>query len=247
MTAQRRAAVEQLDGEQLGTVFKPYVPGPESAGLLAVQGCGKSYAVKVDWVPFLRKQGCAVAFWDSSDEHTIHGKRRPGNILGSLRQRLTVPELHEAVSVDRRVVTRRDLELGIVPSSPFLTPKQLAAEFRSVLPILLGRGNGLVFFVEEVAQLCDHAEPELVQLAAVWPKDISTVFMGQTPNMFPPAVRGNWTRCISGAQTKASDRQTIGADFGKRYAARLANLKRGEFLVALSRPSWAVTPSRERQ
>lgn len=230
------------DREQVPTWFKPYVPGPESTGLVAVQGCGKSHLVKVDWVPFLRHQGKAVAFWDSADEHTIYGKRRPGNILGSLRQRLTVPELHEAVAVDRRVVTRRDLELGIVPSSPFLTPEQLAAEFRSVLPILLGRGNGLVFFVEEVAQLKKHAEAELVQLAAVWPKDISTVFMGQTPNMFPPAVRGNWTRCIAGAQTKASDRETIGKDFGKRYAAQLQHLKRGQFLVALSRPSWAVNP-----
>ncbi|WNG57953.1 hypothetical protein F0U59_26765 [Archangium gephyra] len=235
------ARATRADIVQAPKAFEPYVPGSESAGLMAVTGCGKSHLVKFKWVPYLLEKGQALAFWDASDEHSIYGKKRPNNVLGLLRQRLTVPELLEAYAVDPRVITRRDLALSIVPSSPFLTPKQRAAEFRSVMPLLLGRGQ-LVFFIEEVLQLISHAEGELCEIAAVWPKDVASVFMGQTPTMFPTEVRAQWTRCISGAQTKLSDRNTIGHDFGMPFASQLQHLKRGQFLVSLSRPGWAVNP-----
>jgi hypothetical protein len=219
--------------------FEFFIPYEESNGLMGVSRCGKSKMMK-EWNAFMMAQKVGLVWWDAKDEHTTRGRRGVRN--GPLTQRFTVPEFHAAFDRDRRVITRKDLALGIVPSSPFLTPEQRAKEFRSILPRILGRGR-CVFGIEECGQLVKAAEKELVEIASVWPEDVSSIFVGQVPTMFPTQVRANWFRCISFVQAKASDRQTLAADFGWDFANALEHLGRGECLVGLSRPGWAVTGS----
>ncbi|MGZ3458978.1 MAG: hypothetical protein ACXU86_10800 [Archangium sp.] len=219
--------------------FKPYLPRNECALVMGVSQSGKTTRM-VNWLDVMGRHQVARVVWDRKDQHSIYGKRRGNGTLGNLKQRLTVPQLHAVYRQDRRVITRRDLGLCIVPSSPLLSDEDLADEFRSILPYIYGRGQ-CVFIVEEVGQLVKKAEAELNTIASVWPEDVSTIFVGQVPTMFTTWQRANAMRCISGVQPKASDRNTIGHDFGEDYAAHLEHLGLGEFLMAHNRPRWAIT------
>lgn len=230
--SRRRALPERC------SYFKPYIPRAECVCLMGVAQSGKT-TLLIEWIDYMVAHGVAVIVWDAKVQHSIHGKRRtPGGALGHLPHQLTVPQFHEVYRLDKRVITRADLKLCLTPSSPGLSAKERAEEFKSILAPIRGRGR-CVFVIEEVGQLVKHAEAELNDIASVWPEDVSSIFSGQVPGMFTTWMRGNAMRCISGVQPKRSDRQTIGDDFGHDYAEQLQGLGLGEFLTTHTRPAWA--------
>lgn len=197
---------------------------------VGMTGTGKSTRHKELMAEWL-KRGRAIVCWDVDDEYSQRGKKRPGVVLGPLRDRVTYGEF----MADKRIITAADLSLAVVPDDPDEMPELVAAQFMEFCPAVKARGN-CILALDEMgywAQASPRCAEKLNTIATKWRKEgVAVSAAAQFLVQIPAGFRSQMTRLIAFKQAKSAHLRLLAEETSAEFARLVRRLKKYQSVSA---------------
>lgn len=167
-------------------------------------GTGKSTRAK-EFIGAALAEGWRVCGLDPHDEFSQAGKPSKEVTLGPLRESMTVEEFLSSDHA-QTMLDEPELSLALVPRS---RPREMAEDFRELVPLVRSTGN-LLFFADELGLWATYAEDELNELATQGRHDgMPLVFVAQRAIQVPKTARTQLSHVNTGLQDEPSDLDAI--------------------------------------
>ncbi|HEX8702712.1 MAG TPA: hypothetical protein VF815_28010 [Myxococcaceae bacterium] len=160
---------------------------------------------------------------DPHDEWSVHGRRSPEVILGTLTQRYEAWQ----VLANPRLLKEPRLNAAVVPSRA--DPESWGRTFEKVVQLALEEGD-LVLFLEEFGSWAEYCL-KTMNAAALNSRHqgVPMCAVSQRAKRIPLTFRSQATHINSGLQTEPEDLDALADVAGRDFAAAVERLPRGEY------------------